>query len=209
MTGFVRWLALVALVAGVVFVAPAQAKEKEKEKEKEKSDSIKYGILENMQANMAACNAEDMDALMACMSEEIPNKAVFMDTVDQMWNVTDTYNTVLEVEVVKTSKSRWARHDYPYATARITQRSYHAEINDDARSVFGQCRARGGQCNENELAQLMGLTSRSETIQFDALFKHENGKWKLIANISRPKILAENDVERPKQSSQKAGRSVF
>jgi hypothetical protein len=203
MSGFVRWLVLAVLVAAVFFVTYARAEEEVT------PDSTRYGIMENMQANMAACNAEDMDALMACMSEEIPNKERFKDTVDQMWDVTDTYNTVLDVEVVQDSESRWARYDYPYATARITQRTYHAQVSDAARSVFGQCRANGGQCGEKDLARLMGLTSRDETIQFDALFKHEDGKWKLIANISRPKTLAENGVDRPKQSSQKAGRSVF
>lgn len=201
---------VVAFLILAAFLYGASIKAQEPQAEANTEDSMKYGIMENMQANMAACNEENMDKLLACMSEEMPNRERFIDTVDQMWTVTDTYNTVLNVEVVQDSESRWARYDYPYATARITQRTYHSQVNDAARSVFSQCRANGGKCNdEKDLARLMGLTSRDETIQFDALFKHENGQWKLIANISRPKTVAENGVERPKQTRQKAGRSVF
>lgn len=175
----------------------------------ETTESTRDGIFQNMQANLEACTYEDMDKLLACMSEEMPNRELFIDTVENAWEMTDTYNTVVDVKVLKRSQSRWAQFKYPYATALITQRTVNVRQTENIRSQWADT-CQDGKCTEDELARMMALTDRDETIEFEALFKHENGQWKLIANITRPKIVVEaGESAQTSSRANKRGRSVF
>lgn len=193
------WGVIIAVLCVLLAYTPAA----------EDSDSTRAGIFENMQANLEACTYEDMDKLLACMSEEMPNRELFIDTVEQSWRVTDTYNTLVDVKILKRSQSRWANFRYPYATALITQRTVNMRQTENIRREWDDI-CEDGKCEENELARAMALSNRDETIQFEALFKHEAGQWKLIANITRPKTVVEAaDPAQATNSRNKRGRSVF
>lgn len=193
------WGVLLAVLCVLLAYTPAA----------ENEDSTRAGVLENMHANLEACTYEDMEKLLACMSEEMPNRQLFIDTVEQSWRVTDTYNVLVDVKILKRSQSRWANFQYPYATALITQRTVNMRQTENIRTAWSDICA-DGKCEENELSRLMALSNRDETIQFEALFKHENGRWKLIANITRPKTVVE--AVEPAQATNlqsRRGRSVF
>ena len=143
------------------------------------------GIRTNMELNMEACNQEDMEKLLSLMSKEMPNRARFINAVDQFWTVSDTYNRVESVEVLTRTGSPHGRTKYPYATAKIRQTTRYVTLRNEERAVW-QSVCADGKCDASEMQQLMAIAPKFETVEFEALFKHENGEWKLVANVSEP-----------------------
>ncbi len=147
----------------------------------------KQGIVENMQANCVACNEENMDKLLACMSEEMPNREMFVETTLDAWREIDTYSRLDDVKILKHSDAPHANCQYPYATALVTQTIIKVENGQS--SVFKQCEK--GGCFDRELAHQMNIDPKFETARTQMLFKHEDGEWKLIAGLTDPEPVAE------------------
>lgn len=122
-----------------------------------------------------------MEKLLACMSEEMPNRGLFIETTEATWREIDTYNRVDEVKVLKQSNAPHANCQYPYATALVTQTIVKV---DSGSSVLKQCE--NGECIDKELAHKMNLDPKCETARMQMLFKHEEGEWKLIAGLTDP-----------------------
>lgn len=160
-----------AILATVAQGAPPQSPAK-----------IKQGITENLQANCIACNEENMDKLLACMSEEMPNRRLFIDTTEAAWREIDTYNRLDDVHVLTRSDAPHANCQYPYATALVTQTI--VKVDNGQSSVFKQCEK--GECFDRELANKMNIDPKCETARTQMLFKHEGGEWKLIAGLTDP-----------------------
>lgn len=175
-------------LAMVVYGAPPQSLAK-----------TEQGITENLQANCIACNEENMDKLLACMSEEMPNRELFIQTTAAAWRELDTYNRVDDVEVLRQSNAPHANCRYPYATALVTQTII--KVNEGQSSVFKQCEK--GGCFDKDLAHKMNLDPRFETARTQMLFKHEGGQWKLIAGLTDPEPVQAAE----KVSGKRAGRA--
>jgi hypothetical protein len=143
---------------------------------------IEQGITENLQANCIACNEENMEKLLACMSEEMPNQALFIQTTEAAWREIDTYNRVDEVKVLRQSNAPHANCQYPYATALVTQTII--KVDNGQSSALKQCEK--GESFDNELARKMNLDPKFETARTQMLFKHEHGQWRLIAGLTDP-----------------------
>lgn len=150
----------------------------------ETQEATETAIRANMEQNMIACNEENMDKLLKLMSKEMPNRQRFIMTVDQFWSVSDTYNRVEDVEVLKNTAAPYGNTRYPYATAKIRQTTYYIREAEDSLAVRRNCA--DGQCDEADMRHLMAVAPRNETVEFEALFKHEGGQWKLVANVSEP-----------------------
>jgi len=175
----------VALLVTVVQGAPPQSLAK-----------IKQGITQNLEANCIACNEENMDKLLACMSEEMPNRGLFIETTEATWREIDTYNRLDEVKVLRQSNAPHANCQYPYATALVTQTI--VKVDNGQSSVFKQCEK--GECFDKELAQKMNIDPKFETARTQMLFKHEGGQWKLIAGLTDPEPVEKGSGKRAGQS---------
>lgn len=189
-------------------------------------EDIKWGIVQNMQANYQACNEENMEKLLGTMSEEMPNKKLFTQMTDMAWSCNDTYNKLEDVEVLTESDELYANCEFPYATAWVTQTIVALRTNDARNSVF-KSRCETGKCkNDVEMAHKMGLATKTETTKLQMLFKYENGEWKLVAGITDPipagkdALQAEREEERSRavefqvggsggSSRRRSGQSVF
>lgn len=138
-----------------------------------------------MDANMAACTEEDMDKLLALMSEEMPNRQLFINTVDQAWSVDDTYNRIEDLQVLSKTNAPYGKTKYPYATAKVRQTTYYVTQRRNTKQKFREL-CPNGQCAAEDLPHLMAVAPRNETVEYECLFKHENGQWKIVANVSVP-----------------------
>lgn len=156
----------------------------------------KQGIVENLQSNCVACNEENMDKLLECMSEEMPNRDVFIETTLAAWREMDTYSRVDDVEVLRQSSAPHANCRYPYATALVTQTII--KVDNGQSSVFKQCEK--GECFDRELAHKMNIDPKFETARTQMLFKHEGGQWKLIAGLTDPEPVDKGGGKRPGQA---------
>lgn len=193
-----RWLLIAAFVGGLALALVAHAKGAET------AESAKQGIQSCMEQNLAACTEEDMDKLLATMAQEMPNRQRFIQTVEMTWNVQDAYWRLEGVEVLKRSGAPYANCKFPYATAVITQSCFDLSQREEAKSVFRSACENGRCNNEDDMASLMAITHKTETVKFQALFKFEDGEWKLVANLTRPVPV---DAEIPIPAA--TGRSVF
>lgn len=158
------------------------------------------GIVANLQENYAACTEENMDRLLACMSEEMPNKRRFVSIVEGTWAVEDAYHRLDDVKLLKRSNAPNARTDFPYATAVVTQTVMKMSQRVENTSVFRSACENGRCRSDKDMEHLMAISPHHETVRLQMLFKKENGKWKLIAGLTRPEPIdlkaekpAEND----------------
>jgi hypothetical protein len=174
---FHRWffVVLLALLATVARGAPPESRK-----------DIELGIAENLHANYRACNEENMKKLLACMSQEMPNRELFVQTVHEEWENGDTYNRLDAVEVLEHSDAPHANCQYPYATAWITQTVIQVQSENAQQASVFRKKCKNGRCDISALAHKMGVTTRTETTKLQMLFKHERGQWKLIAGLTDP-----------------------
>lgn len=172
----------------------------------ESPEKTKRGIMKKLEDNCIACNEENMDKLLACMSKEMPNRQLFIDTTEAAWREMDTYNRVDDVKVLKQSNAPNANCRYPYATALVTQTivKVKAENTNGQSSVFKQCEKDG--CFDKELAHRMNLDPKFETARMQVLFKHEDGEWKLIAGLTDPEPVEPVGRSAEKPSGKTAGK---
>lgn len=192
------WLVGAALIGGLALALVAHAKGPEV------GANPEQGIRASMEVNLAACTEENMDKLLACMAKEMPNRRRFIQTVDMTWSVEDAYWRLENVEVLEHSDAPHANCEFPYATAIVTQSRFEVPQRDADRSVF-QSACENGQCkNDDQMAKLMAISQDTETVKFQALFKFEDGAWKLVANLTEP-VPVNAEIPIPAAT----GRSVF
>jgi hypothetical protein len=170
----------------------------------ETQESTEQGIRANMEENLAACTEENMPRLLGLMSKEMPNKRLFVETVELEWSVEDAYWRLDDVEVLEHSDAPHANCAFPYATAMITQSRHSVPQRNNISRVFRSA-CEDGKCkNASAMAKLMAIAHDAEKMQFEALFKFEGGKWKLVANLTAPEPV-ESEVE----AAGSQGRRVF
>ena len=79
------------------------------------------GIVANMQENMAVCTDENLPKLLACMSDEMPNRQLFVQTVSKNGRRLTPIIDSTTSKYLEHSNAPHARTEFPYAVAMITQ----------------------------------------------------------------------------------------
>jgi hypothetical protein len=175
-----------ALLVLVLFASPVYAVDTDEE--------TLQAIVANLHENFAACTDENLERLLATMSEEMPNRKKFIKACQSTWNVNDAYHRLEDVKLLKRSTAPFARTDFPYATVVVTQTILQMSSRPENASVF-RSSCENGRCKtDDEMAHLMSLSTNSETTRLQMLFKKEHGKWKLIAGLTRPEPVDLNKV---------------
>jgi hypothetical protein len=141
-------------------------------------DSATQAIRVVMEENLAACNEEDMPRLLKTMSQEMPNRELFIAETKKEWAASDSYARLDEIEVLKHSNAPRAIMRLPYATVRVVQTTV----------PVGE--RRSGQ-EPSEFAKKMLLSQDAPTVEYQTLWKKEGGKWRLVANLTEPRAIAE------------------
>jgi hypothetical protein len=147
--------------------------------------TMKADIQANMERNMEACNEEDLDKLLGLMSKEMPNRNRFINTIQSFWTTNDTYNRLEHLEVLKRSNAPNGITKYPYATVKVRQTTRYIRSRPEDNAVWKQVCA-DGKCSADEMPHLMAIAPRAETVEYEVLFKYEDGEWKGVANVSEP-----------------------
>jgi len=166
------------LLAGVAFAEEAPPASPS-------SEEIRQGIEKSVRTHFQAFNEENMEKLLALVSQEVPSRQRFITAVDSAWSVNDTYTVLEGVEVLDDSDVPGSQFEYPYATVRITQTVLDLRVNDERTPVFRR-KCRKGDREPVEIATQLGILSSVETSSAEVLFKHEDGEWKLVIGLTEP-----------------------
>lgn len=154
---------LMACVAWLVFVAAALAE-----------DSTTRQIRAVMQENFEASNREDLNGLLATMSEEMPQRDLFIQQCKREWEASDLYYRLDDVKIVR--QNRWRP---PYAVATVRQ------------TITGN----EGQARDQKLSDIMSLNTDLPSTEHELLFKREHGKWKLVAGLTEPRPVGSKEIK--------------
>lgn len=133
-----------------------------------------------LEENMAACTDEDLPRLLKTMSEEMPNRELFIEQCKKEWAEHDIYYRLDDVKIVK--QNQWAP-PYVVATVRETQWDKKREGPE----------GKAADVAPGDLSDRMSLRTTHPTTESDYLFKREHGRWKVVAGISDPR-----PVDKPK-----------
>jgi hypothetical protein len=138
-----------------------------------RAESLVDQVRAVMEENFAAANHEDLDRLLATMSEEMPNRQLFIRQCNREWAVSDLYYRLDGVEIVK--QSRWRQ---PYVVAMIRQ------------TITG----REGTATDDKLSNVMSLNTAVPTTECEILFKREKGEVKMVATLTEPRPVGSREV---------------
>jgi len=136
-----------------------------------RADSTQDQLVQVMQENFVACNHEDLPRLLDTMSEEMPQRELFIRQTKAEWEVSDLYYRLDGVQIVKQNK--W-RPPYLVATVRQTITGNEGKVDDPA------------------LSDAMSLNTALPTTEYEVLFKREKGKWKVVAGLNEPRPVGQH-----------------
>ena len=122
-------------------------------------------ILSVLQANFDACNKEDVVALLATCSKDMPDPEGFGRESERLWKEKDIHYSLVDFKLI--------RVDGDLAVAEIVQKTHSTDRNhgNDADRFY-----RNGTT----------LLPDSETVRYRAAFKKDFGRWKCYLTISQP-----------------------
>lgn len=118
-----------------------------------------------LQANFAACNAEDVEALMDTCSVDMPNREEFRRESQTLFREKDIHYSMQEFEVTYV--------DGDYAEARVVQSTYVEDRKSDSDS---RAKFRNGTT----------LLPLEECVEYMVAFKKDGRAWKCYLTISEP-----------------------
>jgi len=118
-----------------------------------------------LEANFAACSAEDVKALMDTCSVDMPDREGFRRESEMLFREKDVHYSMEEFEVTLV--------DGDYAEARVVQATYAKDRGSDTdrRAMF-----RNGTT----------LLPRDECVEYKVAFKLDGREWKCYMTISDP-----------------------
>lgn len=122
-------------------------------------------IREVLAENFRACNEEDVDALMATCSVDMPDRPGFRRESEMLFREKDVHYSLVDFRVTR------LRGDY--AEAWVVQTTYSEDRSSDSET---RGRFRNGTT----------LLPREECVEYTAAFKREDGRWRCLATISEP-----------------------
>lgn len=204
---FLAWI-LVMLACGPVRSAAPEV-------EAQRPADAQEQITKSLQMHFQACNAEDMDKLLATMSKDLPNKDLVVGELESRWSVDETYVKLESVELLDDSDAPQAILEYPYATVLVTQTVIELHADDERIPVFRR-KARKPGCDPVALANEMGLARLVVTTRIQLLFKHEDGEWRFVRGLTKPEAAGDTTgsdgllgVGVPSQVRARESNSVF
>lgn len=115
--------------------------------------------------NFAACNEENVEALMDTCSVDMPDREKFRRESEILFKEKDVHYSLQDFKVTKIQGG--------YAEAWVVQRTYAQDRSSgtDEREFF-----RNGTT----------LLPREECVEYMVSFKRDGGRWKCLATISEP-----------------------
>ena len=137
-------------------------------------DDVAQAIRLVMEENLAASDAEDMERLLRTMSQEMPNRELFIRETEKEWALADTYTRLEEIEVLKQSRAPRSNTRLPYATVRVVQTMLKSEREPGVQAP-------------SEWSRRMLLDQEHATVAFLTLWKREAGKWRIVAGLTEPR----------------------
>ena len=129
-------------------------------------------IAEAMNINFAACNREDIDAVMKSCADAMPEREKFREETLATFKDKDIHYSLVECETLDVQP--------PWAKARIVQDTHVLDRNSKTRDEAAY---------RNSSALLPG----GERVEYINTFKKENGKWKLYLIISEMRVIEKKD----------------
>ena len=129
-------------------------------------------IAEAMNVNFAACNREDIEAVMKSCADAMPDRAKFREETLATFKDKDIHYSLVECETLDVQP--------PWAKARIVQDTHVLDRNSKTRDEAAY---------RNSSALLPG----GERVEYINTFKKENGKWKLYLIISEMRVIEKKD----------------
>lgn len=118
-----------------------------------------------LEANFAACNAEDVKALMDTCSVDMPDRDGFQMESETLFREKDIHYSMEEFEVTLV--------DGDYAEARVVQTTY---VKDRSSDSDRRANFRNGTT----------LLPREECVEYMVSFKIDGKDWKCYMTISEP-----------------------
>lgn len=118
-----------------------------------------------LEANFAACNNEDVDALLDTCSVDMPRREEFREESLELWKEKDIYYRLVKFKIINIEGD--------YATASIVQLTHTKD--------------RGSKNKSDEFIRNgTGLLSLKECVEYKIAFKKDNGKWKCYLTLTEP-----------------------
>ena len=115
--------------------------------------------------NFAACNDEDVDALMETCSVDMPGREQFRRESEILFKEKDIHYSLVDFRVTEIQGN--------YAEAWVVQDTYSPSRDSDSK-------ARGDFRNSTT------LLPKEQCVEYMVAFKRERGRWKCLATISEP-----------------------
>lgn len=122
-------------------------------------------MYEVLSENFRACNEEDVDALMATCSMDMPDREGFRRESELLFREKDVHYSLQDFRVTK------IRGDY--AEAWVVQSTYSKDRSSDSER---RGRFRNGTT----------LLPQEECVEYMVSFQREGGHWKCLSTISEP-----------------------
>jgi hypothetical protein len=129
-------------------------------------------VTEAMNVNFAACNREDIDAVMASCADAMPEREKFRNETLATFKNKDIHYSLVECEVLDVQ--------LPWAKARIVQ---------DTHVLDRDSKTRDEAAYRNSSALLPG----GERVEYINTFKKEKGVWKLYLIVSEMRVIEKKD----------------
>lgn len=127
--------------------------------------SDKDEMLRVLQANFAACNDEDVEALMDTCSVDMPDREGFRRESQILFREKDLHYSLVDFKVT--------RNDGDYAEAWVVQTTHADNRSSDTER-------RGWFRNGTT------LLPKDECVEYKVSFKKDGREWKCLATISEP-----------------------
>lgn len=122
-------------------------------------------IVAILQANFAACNEENAEALLDTCSVDMPNRQSFKEESVRVWREKDIHYSMVDFKLVEV--------DGDYAVAQIVQKTHSTDRKhkDDFERTY-----RNGTT----------LLPDHEVVRYNAAFKKDRGRWKCYLTLTQP-----------------------
>ena len=118
-----------------------------------------------LESNFAACNNEDVEALLESCSVDMPRREEFRKDSLDLWKEKDIYYRLVKFDVLKIEGE--------YATAKVVQLT---QVKD----------RKSNNKRDEYIRNGTGLLSLKECVEYTIAFKKDNGKWKCYLTLTEP-----------------------
>jgi hypothetical protein len=118
-----------------------------------------------LEANFEACNNEDVAALMATCSVDMPRRDEFRRESAKLWEEKDIYYRLIRFKVLEIEGD--------YAIASVVQTTFTKD--------------RSSNSNREEFVRNgTGLLTKSECVEYKVAFKKDGRRWKCYLTLTEP-----------------------